>query len=391
MPATDANKFLAEFNLNLGFHFSELLGVPLVKPYWIYISLSHRCNFNCQMCGVKKILKECELDSNVLKNALEEIAGWNSDCVIVLTGGEPFLREDIFEIINHSVSLGLKIEVVTNGSLINNPRIARRIIDSGLGNIAISLDGVNAHTHDYIRGGEGCYGKALNALGCLCQAKKENGGKGPQISVWTTIMKENTRELCGMISLVKELGVECLVYHPVIVNQADMQNTIKAGHLWIPEDEIPILRRQIDSIVDYQRKNGLVAFLHDPYLWLGYFRGNLTRKDWKCNPFVFVDIGPDGFVRSCGPAFGNIKEMSLTDCLNTPEAKKARERMTLCRKPCLQTCWGRPEADCLADIVKNFLFQLKGLNNGGTERRRIINTGLELLSKYEGLVRQNRS
>jgi len=380
--------YLKEFGLNLGFHFSEILNKPLARPYWIYISLTHKCNFNCQMCGVRNILKEYELDLDILKRALQEIASWNSDSVVMLTGGEPFLRRDIFDIIDYSVALGIKTEVVSNGTLIDSPQLAAKIIDSGLKNIAVSLDGLNPQTHDYIRGVEGAYRKALDAIGYLCQEKGARN-YGPQISVWTTIMKENVEELYEIIFLVKEIGVECLVYHPVIVNQADMQNTIKSGHLWIQEDKIGILKEQIEKVVDYQKNNGLVAFLHDPFLWLNYFQGALTNKDWKCNPFVFINIGPDGFVRSCGRPFGNIKDMSLADCLNTTEAKMAREIMQKCRRPCLQTCWGRPEADSLINIVKNFLSQLNGLEGNNVEKKKIIEEGIRLLTKYEDLIQHN--
>jgi len=61
---------LNELNQNLGFYFSEALRRPLAKPYWIFISLSHQCNFNCQMCGVKKVLKEHELDFDILKRGV---------------------------------------------------------------------------------------------------------------------------------------------------------------------------------------------------------------------------------------------------------------------------------------------------------------------------------
>lgn len=380
---------LNDFDLNLGYHLSKKLNKPLVRPYWIYISLTHRCNLNCQMCGVKKILREYELDSSLLKKALDEVASWNSDCVVMLTGGEPFLRSDVFDIIDYSVSLGIKTEVVTNGSLINNADTAEKIMSSGLRNIAISLDGARTETHDYIRGVEGAYRKALDAVNYLSQAKRARE-RGPQISVWTTIMKENVQELFDIIFLAKDLGVECLVYHPVIVIQDDMQNSIKAGNFWIGKDGIGTLRQQTDRIVEYQKQNGLVAFLHDPYLWLGYFQGVLTKKEWKCNPFVFIDIGPDGYVRSCGPAFGNIKEMSLTGCLNTAEAKKARERMTRCRKPCLQTCWARPEADSFSGIVENFLFQLKkNCAENRVEKDKMIKEGFRLLTKYEDLIRRS--
>ena len=381
-------KLLDEFNLNLGFYLSEVFNTPLAKPYWIYISLTHRCNLNCQMCGVKNSLREYELDLNILKKVLNEIASWNSDCVIMLTGGEPFLREDIFDIIDYSVFLGLKTEMVSNGSLINNPQIAERIIKSGLQNIAISLDGVTSQTHNYIRGVEDVYRKALDAINYLSQEKKI-AIHGPQISVWTTIMKENIEELYDIIFLVRKLGVECLVYHPVIVVQEDMQNTIKSGNFWIDETRIGRLKQQIGKIIDYQKQNGLVAFLHDPYLWLKYFQGTLTKADWKCNPFIFIDIGPDGDVRSCGPAFGNVKEMSLTGCLNTPEAKKARERMLRCQKPCLQTCWARPEADSLVNIVQNFFSQVENIDTNNVSKRKIIEEGFVLLNKHEYSIPQN--
>lgn len=381
---------LKEFETNLAYHFSELINMPLARPYWIYISLSHECNFNCQMCGVKKILKGKELDSGVLKAALDEIANWNSDCVVVFTGGEPFLRKDVFEIISHSVSLGIKTEIVSNGSQINNPDIAGKIIESGLKNVAVSLDGANPDTHDYIRGTAGAHKMALSALRYLSQEKKLRKS-GSQISVWVTIMKENVTELDKILLLAKESGVECLVYHPVIVVQEDMQNTINSGNLWITNGQINILKEQINRLLDYRQKHGLVAFLHDPHLWVNYFQQNLTKKDWKCNPFAFIDIGPDGFVRSCGPAFGNIKEMGLTACLNTEDANAARSRMQRCQRPCLQTCWAWPEGDSLPSILERFIKDLDCIHDIKDDKVKAIKEGIVLLNKYETLIKARQA
>ena len=129
-----------------------------------------------------------------------------------------------------------------------------------------------------------------------------------------------------------------------------------------------------------------MAFLHDPYLWIKYFQGALSKQDWQCNPFVFIDIGPDGSVRSCGPAFGNVKEMRLADCLNTIEAQKARARMLKCNKPCLQTCWARPESDYLMNIVNNFISQLGNLKDGPSHKKELIEKGIGFLSQYEDLI-----
>ena len=372
--------YLKEFEENLAYHFSEKLNYPFAKPHWIYISLSHSCTYNCQMCGVVKILKGYELPNETVKRSLDYIASWNWDSVVTLTGGEPFLRSDIFDIIKYSVKKGVRTECISNGSLIDK-ELANKIIASGLQNIAVSLDGAKSETHDHIRE-KGAFEKAVSALKYLAKAKREFGG-GPQISVWTTIMKENVNELFDIAPLVRDIGVECLVYHPVIVAQDDMQNTSPNAPFWIRGDNLRILKEQIDKIVEYSNEYGLVAFLHDPYLWLDYFKGTLTKKHWKCNPFVFINIGPDGEVRSCGDSFGSAKSNGLDDCLYTQESFRARKIMKICQKPCLQTCWARPEADSLIDIAETFIKNVYKDKN----RKQYLKKALKILDRYETIVK----
>lgn len=376
--------YFRDFEKNLDYYFSEILEKSFAKPHWIYISLSHKCNYNCLMCGVVKILKGYELSREILEKSLDEICNWKWDSAVMFTGGEPFLRKDIFELISYSVNRGLKTELVSNGSLINED-LAFKIVSSGLQNIAVSLDGAKEETHDFIRE-KGAFKKTLNAIDNLVAAKRKNGF-GPQISVWTTIMKKNIKELFDVISLVKSLGVDCLVYHPVIVTPDDMQNTSPDAPFWINGDDINILKDQIDKIIDYQSKNGLVAFLHDPYLWVEYFKGTLTKKEWKCNPFVFLNIGPDGEVRSCGSSFGNIQTMSLGECLNTKEAFQARRIMKVCQKPCLQTCWANPESDSLIKFVDNFIFNIRKITLDKESKRELLNNALSKLMIYEKILK----
>lgn len=370
---------LENLETNLRYHFSELMEYPLAKPYWVYISLSHRCTYTCKMCGVVRILKGHELPGELLKKTLDEISGWKRDCVVLFTGGEVFLRKDAFELLGHSINKGLTTEAVSNGALIDED-MALRIMSSGLTNIAVSLDGAKESTHDSIRE-KGAFKKALNAITCLVNAKKKQGA-GPQVSVWTTIMKENVEELFDIIQLVRDLGVECLVYHPVIVAQDDMQNTSPEAPFWIKGEKLDILKDQIEKIVGYKKENGMVAFLHDPKLWIRYFEASLTKSDWKCNPFVFLNIGPDGEVRSCGSSFGNIKEMSLNNCLLSQEALSARRLMKACPKPCLQTCWAHPESDSLEGIISGFIDSIKNQPN----RPELLKTALKMLKKYEGFA-----
>lgn len=375
---------LREFETNLSYYFSEILEKPIAKPCWIFLSLSHKCTYNCQMCGVVKILRGYELCIEDVRRVFDEISGWGWDFTIVITGGEPLLRSDIFDIFKHAQKLNLKIEVVSNGSLINQA-IAEKIMLSGLKNIAISLDGAREQTHDFIRE-KGAFKKATEAIKYLVAAKK-GAGFGPQISVWTTIMKENVGELFDIISLVKDLGVECLVYHPVVVAQEDMQNTSPNARFWLKEQDTDNLKQQIDKIVEYQKNNGLVAFLHDPYLWTKHFKGQLTKKEWKCNPFVFTNIGPDGEVRSCGAAFGNINKISLQECLNTEEAYRARNIMKNCAKPCLQTCWANPQADSLANIIDTLIYNVKKDKLDKESKKELLAAALSKLINYEEMLK----
>lgn len=197
-------------------------------------------------------------------------------------------------------------------------------------------------------------------------------------------MKENVSELFNIIDIVKELGVECLVYHPVIVAQNDMQNTSADAPFWITGSGIDKLKEQIGKIVGYQMANGLVVFLHDPYLWVDYFKGSLSCDMWKCNPFVFINIGPDGEVRSCGSSFGNIAEAGLDFCLHTEEADKARALMKICQKPCLQTCWANPESDSLGKIISTFFSKMDA--DSGCNKSKIIKKAIKALQEYRKII-----
>jgi len=334
------------------------------------------------MCEVVKILKGYELPTEIVKKSLDSISGWGWGPVVLFTGGEPFLRKDIFELIEHSVRRNLKTEVVSNGSLVTQ-ELARKIMQSGLNNLAVSLDGAKESTHDNVRE-KGSFEKAIGAIKMLVQEKRKIG-HGPQISVWTTIMKENVTELFDIALLAKGLGVECLVYHPVIVAQEDMQNTSPDAPFWINRGSLNLLKEQIGRIIGYKKRHGMISFLHDPYLWLRYFEGGLTKKDWKCNPFVFINIGPDGEVRSCGSGFGNVKAMGLDECLDTKDAFSARESMKSCQKSCLQTCWAHPGSDHLIDIVTSFVGDLK--RDKKSSRKGDLKKAIELLSEYQQVLK----
>lgn len=382
------NQILENFKLNLDFYFAELLNKPLVKPHWIYFDLSHKCNYDCIMCGVNKILKGYYLSFEQIKKTLNEIKNWRDSekhTRIMLTGGEPFLRKDIFNIIEYATSFNIPTDIVSNGSLITKG-IAKKLINSKLENIAISLDGIKPETHDKIRGKKGAFKKTVQGIKLLISEKKEVG-KGPKICVWTTIVESNIKELYDILIFVKKLGVECLVYHPVILNPTDMQHTFYEGKLWPSKESLKVLKKNLDKIIAYKEKQGLVEFLHDTYLFLDYFKNNLTKRDWKCNPFEFISIGPDYSVQSCGESFGNLKNSDLDTVLNSNKAKRIRQKMKVCKKNCLQTCWARPEADNLSIIKFNFLKKIESFSKD--EQKLLLKEASKIIRGYKEILNES--
>ena len=126
--------------------------------------------------------------------------GGQAKPIMVLTGGEPLYRADIFEIIKYTVGKGLKAALATNGTLII-PEIAKKIKEAGATRVAISLDGARPETHDGFRMQKGAFEQALNGIKLLREQ-----GVGVQIN--TTVTTHNLAEITEIYNLALKIGAE---------------------------------------------------------------------------------------------------------------------------------------------------------------------------------------
>ncbi len=157
------------------------------------------CNLSCIHCraSAEKGPYPGELDTRAALAFLDNVAAFSKP-VIILTGGEPLLREDIFELAAYGTKLGLRMVMATNGTLVNEDSI-NRMIDSGIQRISVSLDGSSAATHDNFRKVEGSFAASLKALDYARQA-------GLDFQVNTTITKLNLKEIPAILDLTVSLG-----------------------------------------------------------------------------------------------------------------------------------------------------------------------------------------
>jgi len=161
--------------------------------------VTRSCNLNCVHCRASSQFGPYPQELNTIeaKKALDQIREVGQP-IIILTGGEPLLRKDIFTLADYGTKKGLKMVMGTNGTLIT-PDITKKIQDSGIKRVSISLDGSTRESHDAFRQVDGAFDRAIKGIAYL----KE---RGIEFQINTTITKYNLFELEDIFELVVRLG-----------------------------------------------------------------------------------------------------------------------------------------------------------------------------------------
>jgi MoaA/NifB/PqqE/SkfB family radical SAM enzyme len=129
--------------------------------------ITRRCNLACIHCRASSERGPYpdELTTDEGLRLLDEIASFSSP-VIILTGGEPLLREDVYDLAAYGTKKGLRMVLATNGTLVTEA-VARRMIEAGIQRVSISLDGADAGSHDAFRGVPGAFAGAMAGIAAM--------------------------------------------------------------------------------------------------------------------------------------------------------------------------------------------------------------------------------
>lgn len=174
-----------------------------ISPTLADVYVTRRCNLNCLTCFVDSLPTNGAdiLDADVIKQLLDKLA--KGGCKEVhITGGEPLLRSDIFEILSHARNLFPRVTLSTNGTLINKKSALKLsgLIDS----INIGLDGSRSEIHDAIRG-QGSFSKTMRGVKNLLSAGYD------QIKLIHTETAFNIDDISAMEKLADQLNVKSIV------------------------------------------------------------------------------------------------------------------------------------------------------------------------------------
>ena len=169
---------------------------PLRLIAW---EITRNCNLSCVHCRASAThgTSTEELDTRACMKLLDQMAEV-SPAIVILTGGEPLLRPDIFDIAGYGTSKGLRMVMAPNGTLVNREN-AVKMARAGIKRISISLDGSTRETHDHFRGVDGAFDSALRGIACARDA-------GINFQINTTITQANLSEISKIQELAITLG-----------------------------------------------------------------------------------------------------------------------------------------------------------------------------------------
>ncbi|MBA7621854.1 PqqA peptide cyclase [subsurface metagenome] len=168
-------------------------------PYLISYAITRKCNLKCKHCYSEATEGPApdELSTEESKILLDDIANWGIK-LLIFDGGEPLYRDDFFDIAKHGSTKGLRVVIGSNGTLIDTD-IAKRLKSSGIMAVQISIDGAEAQTHDWFRGEEGAFNKALEGANACREV-------GLPFQFGMTIRRGTLDEIPDMLKLAVDSG-----------------------------------------------------------------------------------------------------------------------------------------------------------------------------------------
>lgn len=289
-----SNYLLSKIKL-AGFQKSFLLSYEMgaiPPPKFVIWDCTRRCNLNCEHCGAKKETYPLELTTRQIKDFVEILSDYKVEYFVV-TGGEPLLRPDLFEIFSFAKKSGLKTGLATNGFFVDNDNcnIIAKIFDS----IQFSLDG-SQETHNKIRGNKEAFQKVINAINLLRKSNCQ------QITISSVITPSNIEDLEILGEIIKKMDVAVWK----IVSVMPIGKVEQNNNLYLNQQEF----LKVLNFIKENKKKLKIEFGEN----LGYL--GKYDKEVRNDPFFC----PVGFLACCVGVAGNVR-----GCPEQPDIPYFRE------------------------------------------------------------------
>ena len=170
-------------------------------PVVVFWEMTRACALACEHCRAEAQPRRhpLELSTEHGLELMEQLTGFDHKPIIVLSGGDPFMRRDLFEIVERAVSLGLTTSVSPSATALATKERFQKLVDLGVSRVSFSLDGPNSESHDVFRGFAGTFDRTI-------QMFRDAREVGLEFQVNTTITRQTREYLPEMADLVGREG-----------------------------------------------------------------------------------------------------------------------------------------------------------------------------------------
>jgi len=279
-------------------------------PYIVSWNVTQRCNLRCPHCYINANAESRDALTPVeAKFVIDELSYLNRRLMLILSGGEPMLREDIFDIVNYASQAGFIVVMGSNGTLLTRENLLE-LKKAGLKGLGVSIDSMRPEEHDTFRGTEGAWALSVDAL-----RRAKHLGIETQIDV--TVTDKNWSEIDEFVRFGIEIGVKAINFFFLVCTGRAMKTDISTSHYNQVLDRITeIMLKERRTIVRTRCAPHIYMFLHKR----GYplhtgIRG--CQAGWS-----YLRIDPEGRVTPCAYmplVAGQLRERSLKDIWDDAE------------------------------------------------------------------------
>lgn len=330
------------------------------KPNLMLINLTGRCNLRCAMCMQPRgeigdndsptiSLGNPELEAGDWLEVIDQAA--QARPAFYLTGGEPLMYKGVDRLIERIKGYKLPAAIVTNGTAL--AAYAERLVDLGLDNVTISIDGPE-EVHDQVRRVPGAFRRTLKGIERLEQVKREKGSGYPTVKVNCVVLPENVAILEDTVEAVRRLGVsEMNFQHPIwdTAEKVERHNRAFASvmgdngngrleskaegeyfELEMSDEELAQLEAVLGRLQARADGEPRLSFFPPiaPRDWRAYYRDlNSAVFAQRCNAvWSMMRLLSDGSFEPClHHVIGNVKQRPLWDLWNDERMRRFRRSL----------------------------------------------------------------
>lgn len=320
----------------------RLPGGYALPPLQMVIELTYRCNLRCDFCYQRHQMEQLRVSrgSQNKELSLEEIKGivrqtplWS---MIILTGGEPFVRSDILDIVAY-ITKKRRCHIVNNGTRIT-PDIAHALVEAGVLSVGFSIDG-DALLHDRVRGVEGTFERAMSAISEIRKHRQRLNKRWPLVNFKTTITEDNVQNLGQVAEIARRVGAD---YHTFqIVNNSLFTSGMQLSDDMSPYVDPPapfdgfdvdVLHKQLHMLRQMQSEGG-PKIRFSPGIpidqFVAHYANALDVSSYTCSaPWSGVNVSAYGDVFPCfNYRIGNLRDNTLRSLWNGPRYRAFRKSL----------------------------------------------------------------